>query len=490
MKRPLGSPVPGRAALALAAALCLAAVRSYAADTPQTKPAPPATHKVVRAPLRLEVKLSGVFEARRMAEVSLSPEAWAQLRVAQVVEHGAPVKKGDVLLRLDLEKIDKAIGEKQAAWRLGELSLKQAEEELRHLEAATPEQLASAARAQKRAAEDLDYFTKVGRPLAKKEADNSLKNRADVLEYVKEELRQLEKMYKADDLTEETEQIVLKRQRDAVGRAEFALEKEKLAHEQQLQVALPRQAEDIQAARQAADEGKKTKDVLLPLALRKKRLEAAKAKTDHAQATADLASLKKDREAMTVKAPIDGVVYYGRCAGGKWATAATVEPKLVPGGTLTADVVLMTVVDPGELLVRASVPEKELHHLRKGLSGAAVPTGYPERKLQVKLETFSTVPMPSGQFDVALSVAGKPGPVMPGMTCSVALLAYEKKGVIAVPASAVFGEPDKPDERFVYLKTPGRSQKRVVKVGRTHGDRTEILEGLQEGEVVLLERPD
>ena len=52
-----------------------------------------------------------------------------------------------------------------------------------------------------------------------------VKKAKDYLEYQKEELRQLEKMYGADDLTEETEEIVLKRQRDAVELAIFSLQR-------------------------------------------------------------------------------------------------------------------------------------------------------------------------------------------------------------------------------------------------------------------------
>jgi len=452
------------------------------------EPAAPKTLKVTKAPFRVEVKLSGVFEAARTAEVVLRPKAWSQLRVREVVAHGAAVKKGQVLLACDTKKIEKAVRDKAAALALGELALKQAQEELRHLEVTTPAALAAADRRQKRAAADLEHFRKVARPLAEKEAHNSLKYRTDVLEYTKEELRQLLKMYKADDLTEETEEIVLKRQRNAVQRAEFSLEREKIAHKRQLEVVLPRQAEDLEIAQRNNDEAKKSKDALLPLALRTKRLEVAKAQIDRARAVKALGDLKADLAAMTVKAPMAGVVYYGRCVRGKWS-AATVAPKLVPRGTLAAETVLMTVVDPKELLVRVTVPEKELHRLRKGLTGTATPTGFPDRKLKVRLASPPTVPLAAGGFDTALAVLDKPGPVRPGMTCRAALTAYERKDVVTVPASAVFAEPGKPAERFVYLKTPGKPQKRVVKVGRTLAGKTEILEGLRDGEVIFLAKP-
>ena len=453
------------------------------------KPAPPATHKVARGPFRIEVELSGVFESKAAAEVFLSPEAWTQLRVLKAVEHGAAVKKGDQLLWLDLKKIDKSIRQKELALPLGELSLAQAVEELGHLEKTTPDQLAQLQRSRKRTAEDLDRFTKIERPLAEAASANTLKYRTDVLEYTREELRQLKKMYEADDLTEETEEIVLKRQKDAVGRAEFALRQAKAAHERKMKIDLPRQAEDLALGKQRGEENHRSQQVLLPLALKTKRLEVAKTKRDHAEAAENLAKLKADRRAMVVRAPMAGVVYYGRCVRGRWTTIKTVSAKLVRGGTVLPEEVFMTIVDAKALRVRATVPEKELHRLRKGLAGTAAPTGYPDRKLKVTLAATSTVPVSSGQFDAKLDIAGDPGPVTAGMTCKVRLVAYESADALTVPAKAVFAQPDDAARRFVYVRKDGKAEKRPVKVGRKHAGKTEILEGLAEGETVLLKAP-
>jgi len=479
---------------AIAALLLLAGSPAAGAEAKGKPPAAkhrpkPKTHKVTRGAFRVEVRLTGVFESTKKAEIALSPEAWTQLRVLKAVEHGAAVKKGQQLLWLDLEKIDREIKTRTEGLATWEVTVKQAEEELRLLEKTTPEKLAQAVRDQQRAAQDLERFTKIDRPLAEKDAANTLRYRADVLDYTREELRQLEKMYKADDLTEETEEIVLRRQRDAVRRAEFALEKAKVDHEKQMKVVLPRQAEDLAAAAKGKDEARKNAETVLPLALRKKRLETAKTRRDAAKAAEHLAKLKRDRAAMVVKAPMAGRVYYGRCVRGKWTGAEKVAPKLVRGGLLTADLVFMTVVEPKLLRVRAVAAEKQLHRLGKGLKGKATPAGYPGRKLDVQIESILTAPVSPGQFDAKLSVAGDPGPVQPGMTCTVTLGTVEKKDAIAVPAAAVHTDPANPKERFVYLKTPGKPQKRVVKVGRTHDGRTEILEGLTEGEIVLLEAP-
>ena len=90
------------------------------------------------------------------------------------------------------------------------------------------------------AEEDRKFFVDMERPFALKAIDFSLKMAKEQLEYEEEELHQLEKMYKADDITEETEQIVLKRARDTVDRAKFMVQATQFMHDQAIKFAVPR----------------------------------------------------------------------------------------------------------------------------------------------------------------------------------------------------------------------------------------------------------
>jgi multidrug efflux pump subunit AcrA (membrane-fusion protein) len=63
--------------------------------------------------------------------------------------------------------------------------------------------------------------------------------------------------------------------------------------------------------------------------------------------------------------------------------------------------------------------------------------------------------------------------------------AYRNDTALTLPSSAVFGDDD--EEHFVYRSSGG--DKVVVKVGKTAGDRTEILDGLKEGDEVRTSRP-
>lgn len=174
------------------------------------KPAPPATQKVKKGLIKITLELDGVLEAENAQEIAVRPDEWSSLIVLHAAPHGAYVRKGDVILELDPEKLDHAITDLRKDMQINALSLQQTEEQLSALEKTTPIDMEAGSRTARLAKEDRDFYFEIDRPFTVKATDFSLKSMKEYLEYEEEELRQLEKMYKADDITEETEAIVLK----------------------------------------------------------------------------------------------------------------------------------------------------------------------------------------------------------------------------------------------------------------------------------------
>ena len=115
-------------------------------DSAESAEKSPATHEVQASRLKLELKLDGTFESRQSAEVKLKPKVWAKLEVKEALAHGASVKKGDTLVTLDLEDLEKAIKAAEQAFTLSELSLKDAKLSLAALKKTVPIDLAAAER--------------------------------------------------------------------------------------------------------------------------------------------------------------------------------------------------------------------------------------------------------------------------------------------------------------------------------------------------------
>jgi len=450
------------------------------------------THTVKAAPFRIETELDGVFEAKQMTPVSLRPDVFQSLEVVKAVSHGAEVKKGQQLVWFETKDLDERIAETELAVELGRLSLKDAREELDYLEATMPLTLAQAERSQEIAQRRLKQYLETDRPLAERSAKQSLKNSKGRLENATEELRQLEKMYKADDLTEETEEIILKRARRSVESAELSLDLAKVQTERSLKESIPEREKQLTEAAEREDLALAKLKATLPIERRRQEIALEKLEREQENLVEKLEKLKNDRKLLEVKAPADGVVYYGRYRDGKWSNIDTIAKQLEPGKTLTPNQVFMTIVQLRPLAVRMSVSEKELRHVRKGVKGQAIPTAFPERKLPVTVNEVDRIPDGSTKFDALANLKlQEDDALVPGMTCKVKLVPYEKKNAIAIPEKALFHEDEESEKAFVYLVgDDGEAVRQSVTTGRMHDGKVEITKGLKAGDEILTEKPE
>jgi HlyD family secretion protein len=451
------------------------------------------THEVKAEKFEVQLELSGVFAAEEAAEISLEPKSWSQFKVVEAVPHGATVSEGQVLIRFDDEEINDAIEDLQADQQLAELSIMQSEEELPRLEKALDLQHETAERAHRIAREDLERWNEIDRPLTIKSSEFSLKNSKQNLEYQQEELEQLLQMYEADDLTEETEEIILKRQRNAVESAEFYYSLAKVRQEEVLDVQIPRADAAMKTALEQAELALAEAKTAMAFSTNEKQFSLEKAKHTRKRAIERHAELLADRELMTVKAPQDGVVYYGRAVDGKWTGTQSMIESLRAGGNASPRSVLMTIVQVRPLKVLSTVAEKNVVDMKPGAAATIVPTANEDAKIEAKIAGKSAVPVGQGDFSLEVEVTGEaPEWLVPGMTGKVKVTTYEKENALTVPDSAVRTDEEDEEKKYVLVQVEGQDEpeRRDVKVGKTHKGKTEILEGVKAGDKVVLGEPE
>ncbi|HLA84239.1 MAG TPA: HlyD family efflux transporter periplasmic adaptor subunit [Thermoguttaceae bacterium] len=461
--------------------------KAEAAKKPVVKPeAKKPVHEVKAGPFQVSVVLKGVFEAKRTAPVSIWPKQWAAYMILKAAEHGKAVKQGELLIAFDPEKIDEAIEDLRSQIKLSDIEMTRLAEQVAAMEKLSPMDLAAVERRQRNAEQDFDRFMKVELPMSKKMSDFSLKRANEELVYAKEELSQLEKMYKADDMTEETEEIVLRRARNQVAEAEVFLKMAKLRHEEMKKMGFPRSVESAKESIERGTLGNRQAKVLLPLTLKKSWLELEKNKVARERLDQRLKELLADRALMTVKAPADGVVYYGECVDGKW-TGMTMPAMFQRGASLPGKKVLMTVVETRPVLIRAAASENEIRYVREGVKGKARPVAYPQKAIDAVVTEVATAPNAQNQFDTRLLVTDQDvAPVMPGMTCVVKLIAYKTDKALTIPPTALGTDKDDDLKYFVHVVgKDGKSARRDVEVGERTAEAVEIVKGLSAGDKVL-----
>ena len=468
-----------------------------ASAKPAEKPAKPEekrkTLKIEPKRLRIDLELEGTFAAEKTSEVAFRPEVWSDYEIVDVVEHGAKVHKGQVLFKFDSKTINDAIADMELDQRLSDLAIARAEEELPRMEKSLKMDAEEADRAERDAKEDFKRYQEIDRPMTVKTAKFMLKFYGFNLDYEKDELEQLEKMYKADDLTEATEEIVLKRQQNAVESAEFSLENAKLRSEEMLDISLPRMDIAIKESLEKAALAKARAQMALSLDLTRGRYTLEQAKKARIKARDKYTKLLADRELMEIKAPADGIVYYGQAVNGRWAETPSLLTKYKPRNNVAGGSILVTIVEERPLYITSTLEEGKRPDVSVGQKAKVALPAEGEDRIPGKVKSISPIPVSSGKFEIDFDVDQEELPkwIVAGMGCKVNITTYDKAEAVVVPKKAVHDDENDPDTHYVWLvdtdDAEAKPTRRDVKLGKTKEENVEITKGLKKGAVISLD---
>lgn len=414
-----------------------------------------------------------------------SPEKWPDWVIRSIIPHGTRVAKGDVLVEFESETLEQKIEDTKRAISAKSLALAQAEQDLAHLKSTAEHKLEALRTTARIAKEEYEYFTKTRRTAEEKSADQALDRAKQYLANQEEELRQLKKMYEADDLTEETEEIILTRQQNAVKAAAFALEMETLGHTRTREVLLPREAVDLETRNRDASLALQEAAKSIPRSFQQKTLETEELKTGLQREKDNLTAWEKDLGHMKITAPEDGRIFHGLIENGRWTTGETIK-SLVPGGRIPTTRPFATFIPAkATLSLHALTDDSTARALSSGQSGKAVFPGREDIDITATITSISPTPSTDGKHSVDLR-ADWPKDFSPsvGTTASIHLVSYHKDAAVFIPLTALhFGNGG----FSVSVKlADGKTERRTVRRGRVSGDHVEILEGLEKGQVVVI----
>ena len=454
--------------------LCLSATL-VSAEELKIEPRPFAVEKTFNA---------SVMPGGAQAIVRIEPRVWSEFSIEEIAVHGKRVAKGEVLIRFDAEAIDRKLEDLRREIATGKIALDQAAQDLAQAQETAPQRIEALQRTASIAAEENDYFLKTRRKAQIETADQQLERRKQVLANEQEELKQLQKMYEADDLTENTEEIILTRQKDAVAAAEFGLRMERLDHQRKLEVLLPREEVTLAKGLRDAEMRLRYGTIEVPLSVEAKKDELETSKIKHARLLESLADLEHDRALFEIKAGSDAWFYHGAIENGRWLRGES--KSLARHGKAPVNQAIATLVSASSSRVlTAHLDEQTAAALPSEFDGIAMPSGREDLEIPVSLASLSTIPASDGSFRVELNAKWPERfQAVVGTTMSVRVVCHQRDAAIVVPRKAL--------ERgahgwTVELKlAEGKTERRVVRCGRREADQVEILSGLEAGQIILV----
>jgi HlyD family secretion protein len=440
---------------------------------------------VEQRPLTIEKSFTaGILPESGTSLLQIEPKAWQDFQILEIASHGTKVAKGDVLVRFDSEAIDKKLVDARRSLESSTLTLAQTELELKNLVETTPHRLDAYRRAAEIAKEENTYFIKTRRKTTEEAAAQELERKKQFLSNQQEELNQLSKMYDADDLTEETEEIILTRQKDDVASAEFVLKMEQLDYKRTLEVTLPREAISLANNERDTAINLLKAEADLPRAIALKKIEVDALKTSFEREKQALAELEKDRTLFEQKAPADGVFYHGPIENGRWTPGEGVKALVKNGRPLANRPFATFIPATAKLAAIAFLDEATARAVKPDLTGTATLASREDLEIPVKIISLATTPGSDGTYRADLAPTWpKDFTPVTGSSAQIRLIAYHQAAAISLPSKALtFG----PKGWTVEVKlADGKTEHRPVKRGRISGENTEILSGLEVGQVVL-----
>jgi len=149
------------------------------------------------------------------------------------------------------------------------------------------------------------------------------------------------------------------------------------------------------------------------------------------------------------------------------------------------------ILDVSGLQMTTSVGEYDVFRIQPGMPVQVTIDALKQTKLTGKVEKVSKFPKATtnandsgpAQFEVVISLDTHDN-LVAGLSLTALIETDNKKNVLTISTIAV--QRDK-DGYYVLLQTAQGVEKRPIKVGLETADKTEVLEGLQEGDTVVLQ---
>jgi HlyD family secretion protein len=205
------------------------------------------------------------------------------------------------------------------------------------------------------------------------------------------------------------------------------------------------------------------------------------------QSKIELSRAEMNVQRMTIKAPMNGIVVMGNLVlNGELR-------QIREGDQIAAGQPFMYIVDPGSMVLNASVNQVDAERLRLGMKSTVRLDAYSEVQLPGTLIGIGAMSKTStfrsnyvGEIPIRMKINQMDPRVIPDLTGSAEVVLNSEENTLVAPRAAVFEEEG---GQFVYVQGEEGWIRKKVDLGLTSFTHVSIRSGLQKGEVIAAQRP-
>ena len=450
---------------------------------------------VASRPLAIVLRERGILQGRGLVPV----EARTHGEIVELADNGAPVKKGDVVLRQDTEDLAEQLeeilvnianAEVEKDLNQAELALAEREEanRIKRLEADLERAKRQLKTAEDGLADEDRRLLVIDREVA-----------ALDLEDAEGELERQQRLLAKEFISESMLEPFVQRARTARARLE----------EMKARIVLREKAVPEERRVELAREVRRIEGLLARRAdARKRRVELIQAKLGVsdariAEARYRMRRLERGLKQTESAAPASGIfsirLFRDWRGGGVWT-------EYKPGLRVYRQDIVADIVDPHAMSVAFLVHESDFRHLAEGLPARVRLPAFPDRVFEGSLKEVGGIGRdrfdlaPQGQeeshtgvtvFNALLDIESPGVELRPGMSALVEVVIEPEKPRLVLPRAAVQRTVGDDEARFVVRQKALVGIREITVTGRMVGDTLfEVQSGLQEGDVVVVGREE
>jgi RND family efflux transporter MFP subunit len=222
-------------------------------------------------------------------------------------------------------------------------------------------------------------------------------------------------------------------------------------------------------SREEFDKAKRAyESLLIESGTKQDEVMAASKGLTQAEIDAEIAQLELERT--RIRAPFAGIIS---------------DIKVSPQENISAGRDLFTLVDISRIKVQAKVLESEIGKMKVGYEAALRFSAYPGKTFKGHVEAVSPLINPEDRTcAVHIAVDNPQEEIKPGMHAEVEIAADIYKDRLLVPQEAVLVRGGR---KLVFTVEEGLAKWRYIEVGLENKDFAEVLDGVKEGEMVIVE---
>ncbi len=165
------------------------------------------------------------------------------------------------------------------------------------------------------------------------------------------------------------------------------------------------------------------------------------------------------------------------------------EVSVLEGDQISLDTILITLYDDTDVTMSATVSEDSMESIALGTEANIVLTAYDAEVYKAEVTEISDATYNSNtgenEYTVTVTILGEVSGLYQGMTGNITFITKEMEEVLYVSNRAIFREGTK--SYVKVMNDYGKISEKTISTGFSDGINVEIVEGLSEGDIVLIE---